>query len=670
VFSLHAGPYRVWESSAGDIPLRLMARQSLAEHVEVEEWFDISRRGFDHYERYYDVPYPFGKYDQLIVPDFQIGAMENVAAVTFGEQYVQRQASSFAEREGRASVILHEMAHMWFGDLVTHHWWNGLWLNESFATQMASIAMADATDFGDYWHRFFVSSKQAAYWKDSRVTTHPIEMTIASTDEFFTVFDAITYQKGSSVLKQLAFRVGAEHYRQGVSAYLKRHAYGNTELEDFIQSIGEAASEDLTRWSSEWLDQPGFNVVSTEHQCEDGQLAALKLLQRANSVGPDARSQASRIAFYSLDDRGLLQRTSVLEARFDGERTEASLPEAIPCPHLVWPNHEDWGYFAVELSPSELGVILEHLLDLSDDPFAQSMLFQAVADTAARGDMPFSDYFALARSLLAGSDNLRLTTQVTESVTATLSLLDRLGPQSEALLSKVRPGLEAQAWDQLDEQPGSDVQRLWFDYFLAIAASNDGLGKIRGILDGELAVPEMAVSDDLRWRLVRILARHGSEDVARRLAGQRERDSSDYGEKMAIAVESSLPDLATKRQWLAVASQPGHASGLAKQRMAMNALLPANQSALSGELLPEVLEALSSFGMDVDPYFAARFSAGLLVPQCSDEGVAAYATALQAQDRMPSAALLFLREAKQASEECNALRMKLATSNEAASPNG
>jgi aminopeptidase N len=656
VFSLHAGPYRIWESGAGPIPLRLMARQSLSEFVAVEEWFDVSRRGFVHYEAYYGIPYPFGKYDQLIVPDFQIGAMENVAAVTFGEQYVQRQASSFAERERRASVILHEMAHMWFGDLVTHYWWNGLWLNESFATQMASIAMTEATDFDDYWHGVFVGSKQAAYWKDSRVTTHPIEMPIAATDEFFSVYDAITYQKGSATLKQLAFRVGAEPYRSGVSAYLREHAYGNTDLEHFIRAIARAGGEGLDAWSTAWLDRPGFNVVSSRYRCEHGRLAELRLLQRAHDVGPDARPHASRVAFYALDDELRLDRSGVVDARFEGPETTLSLPDTVPCPDLVYPNHEDWGYFEVELGESERAVIRDHLQDLADDPFAQSMLFQALTDAALRGEFPFSEYLRLGETVLRRSDDLRLLSQVTASLTRVVDLLERLAPESDALLRTVQPRLESTGWELLEAADSSDLLRTWFDFYLSVAGSDAALDTLRRLLDGDLSIEGLALSDDLRWQLLQELARQGAPDALERLAAQSARDPSDYGRKMAIAVESAMPVPARKRRWLAMASQPGHPSGLASQRKAMEALLPPNQGAINAELLPEVLAALAGFDPGVDPYFAARFAQGLLVPLCTEEATRAYAEAVASEAPMASAARLFLREAQQANQECLRVR--------------
>jgi aminopeptidase N len=579
-----------------------------------------------------------------------------VAAVTFGEQYVQRQASSFAERERRASVILHEMAHMWFGDLVTHHWWNGLWLNESFATQMASIAMTEATELDDYWHGVFIGSKQAAYWKDSRVTTHPIEMPIESTDEFFSVYDAITYQKGSATLKQLAFRVGAEHYRSGVSAYLREHAYGNTDLEDFIRAIARAAGEDLDAWSDVWLDQPGFNVVSSRYRCEEGRLAELRLAQRAHSVGPDTRPHASRVAFYALDESGRLRRTHVVDARFDGLETAVSLPDDVPCSDLVYPNHEDWGYFEVELGESARAVIRDHLLDLADDPFAQSMLFQVLTDAALRGEFPFSEYLRLGETVLRRSDDLRLLSQVTASLTRVVDLLERLAPESDALLEAARPRLERTAWEQLTAADSPDLRRTWFDFYRSVAGSEAALDTLRRLLDGDLSIEGLALSDDLRWLLLQVLARHGAPDASERLAAQSARDPSDYGRKMAIAVESAMPDPARKRHWLAIASRPGHPSGLASQRKVMEALLPSNQGAINAELLPDLLSALAGFDPGVDPYFAARFAQGLLVPLCTQEAARAYAEATASEAPLASAARLFLREAQQANQECLRVR--------------
>jgi aminopeptidase N len=268
VFSLHAGPYAVWEDKAGDIPLRLFARQELAQYVNFKEWFLFTQQAFAFYNQYFNYPYPFAKYDQLIVPDFNSGAMENIGAVTFNETYISRGQKTYLQRMRNDNVISHEMAHMWFGDLVTMGWWNGLWLNESFATYMASLQQANNSEFkNDAWSVFYADMKQWAYTADQQVTTHAIELPVANTAVAFTNFDGITYGKGASVLKQLAIYVGEDNFRQGVATYLKKYAYSNTRLKDFMDEVAAPAKQDLFGWSQEWLYKAGLNTIRVDYEC-------------------------------------------------------------------------------------------------------------------------------------------------------------------------------------------------------------------------------------------------------------------------------------------------------------------------------------------------------------------------------------------------------------------
>ncbi|XQW83992.1 M1 family metallopeptidase [Thalassotalea piscium] len=257
VFSLHAGNYAVWEDSFEDIPLRVFARQSLAKYINTEEWFTPTKQSFGFYNKYFDVKYPFGKYDQVVAPDFNAGAMENVAAVTFSETYISRGEKSTQAKMSLANVIAHEMAHMWFGDLVTMRWWNGLWLNESFATYMANLAVEKASDFENLWDVFYSGTKQWAYSSDDSVNTHAIELPVPSTGDAMSNFDGITYGKGASVLKQLPYYLGEENFRLGVSNYLKKFSYKNTDLDDFIGELGKAAGKDMSEWTQDWLYNAG-----------------------------------------------------------------------------------------------------------------------------------------------------------------------------------------------------------------------------------------------------------------------------------------------------------------------------------------------------------------------------------------------------------------------------
>ncbi len=285
IYALHAGQYHRWESTAGDIPLRLFARESLVPYIQPEHWFLPTQQGFGFYQSYFEVPYPFGKYDQVIVPHFNAGAMENVGAVTFSERYLRRGTVTRQAKRAISSVILHEMAHMWFGDLVTMDWWNGLWLNESFATFMATLAMVEATEFTDEWQSSYRRTIRA-YRADERNTTHPLEMPIPDTDAAFANFDAITYNKGSATLTQLNYLVGPEVFRSGVSQYLKAHSYGNTTIDDFLGAISDAAGQDLQVWATDWLHQPGTNTVAVDFNCENGMIASMVISQTAPDSWP------------------------------------------------------------------------------------------------------------------------------------------------------------------------------------------------------------------------------------------------------------------------------------------------------------------------------------------------------------------------------------------------
>ena len=656
VFSLHAGPYRIWEDTADELPIRLMARQSLAEFVAVDEWLDVTKRGLKYYGEYFDIPYPFQKYDQLIVPDFNIGAMENIAAVTFNEGYVQRQPSDRSQREGRASVILHEMAHMWFGNLVTHDWWNGLWLNESFATQMAAMASLATTDFEDAWHGFFINAKSRAYARDSKVTTHPIEMPIDSTNDFFTVFDAITYEKGSSVLKQLAHHTGEEGYRRGVSAYLKAFSYDTTELSDFIDHIERSTGVDLERWTDEWLYKSGFNTLSTSITCENDKLHELRIIQAAPDSHPYLRTHQTDVALYYFDNDGNPGTTEVLTAELSGASTVVQGTEELPCPVLVNPNHDDWTYAKVALSDRDAEVLTQSLGRLPE-PLARSMFLAALFDRAMAGDMPLADYVDRAMRLAEGETSIRVQQQLSASLVAAVDAMQRLRPETDAALARLIPQLEELSLEQVRSAATDDLTQTWFKTWLGMVSSEKGLETVKHLLEGSARVPGIKMSPDLRWQLLTILSAAGANGVEEMLAVERSGDTSDFGEKSALTVAAARPDPAGKKEWLSELQNPETVTGLARQRSVMAGLFPANQTALQLMSLDRILEALPELSETADPYFLSSYTSVLLTPMCRPESFALLQSALDEQaDRLNSTALRFLREAHQADRECLALR--------------
>jgi len=656
VFSLHAGPYRIWEDDAGGVPIRLMARRSLAEFVAVDEWFDITKRGLEFYGRYFDIPYPFRKYDQLIVPDFNIGAMENIGAVTFAEKYVQRQQSDRTERENRASVILHEMAHMWFGNLVTHDWWNGLWLNESFATQMAAIAAVETTEFTDTWHGFFIDDKHAAYERDSRVTTHPIELQVNSTADFFTIFDAITYEKGSSVLKQLAHYVGEENYQRGVSAYLKEHSYGTTELEDFIGHQEKSSAIDLDAWSHEWLYKPGFNTLTVSVDCGSNGLRSLTVLQTAPDAHPYLRRHQLDVALYNLDNSGELLPGEVFPLEIEGAETTVEVPDGRPCPVMVNPNHNDWAYARIALDDRTVDALDEHLSNIPE-PLTRSIFLAALLDRAMAGDMALADFIGYATRLAENEQDIRIQQQISSSIVATIELMQRLRPETDDALATLLPGLEERSLRHAANATTGDLKRSWFNTFTGVVSTEAGLAIVRALLNGTAEVPGLQISADVRWILLMILSRNGAADIDALLAVESSSDVSDFGAKSLLMASAAKPDKAVKAKWLSELQNPETLTGLARQRAVMAGLFPPNQTTLQFELLSRVLDALPELSETSDPYFMQSYASVLLTPMCVPESGSLMQRALdQHADRLSSTASRFLREAHQADRECLALR--------------
>jgi aminopeptidase N len=657
-FSLHAGPYRVWESEADGVPLRLLARRTLAPHVPVDEWFELTRRGMTFFSEYFDIPYPFAKYDQVIAPEATIGGMENAAAVTYGEYFVQRQGSDLAQRQDRADVILHELAHMWFGDLVTHEWWNGMWLNESFAELMAAEALAAVTEFTDVRHGFLIRNKQRAYFSDSRVTTHPIEMPIASTDEFHLVWDPITYQKGASVQKQLQHFVGAENFRRGVSDYLETHSWGNTTLADFIAHQEQSAGISLAGWSAEWLLAPGFNTLATELECDGNVLRSLAIIQSGSGPDSPLRTHSVEVALHEDDGDGAIVTARVIPLIVAGARTPVAFPAGQRCPDIVNPNHEDWTFAQIELSEGDVALLTDRLGDI-ENPFSRSIFLAALYDRAMAGVMPLATYVDLALSLGRREENRRVVQQITTTIAGATDLMRRLRPETDAVLARLLPEIEETSLRQAQTAASPDVKHLWFNAFLHTASSDTGLVTARALLDGGSRIDGIDITPEIRWRLLHVLSSEGAEDAAARLDAERARDPSDFAKKQWLSAQVAVPGTAVKIAALEELQAPDSAAGLAEQRAVMAALFPAGQTELQLPLLDDILTAMPALSRVRSSYFLSSYADMLLTPMCRPESVARLRAALaELGDQLDPTTLRFLREAEQADRECLALRSR------------
>ncbi|HUD80282.1 MAG TPA: aminopeptidase N [Streptosporangiaceae bacterium] len=541
ITAIAAGPYFEVTRQHDGIPLGIYCRQSLASYLDADEIFEITRQGFDYYHAAFGVRYPFGKYDQLFVPEYKSGAMENAGCVTFLEDYIFRSRVTDARREARAQTILHEMAHMWFGDLVTMRWWDDLWLNESFASWAEMVSSTEATRWTDGWTGFAQSYKAWAYRQDQLPSTHPVAADIPDIEAVEVNFDGITYAKGASVLKQLVAYVGRDNFLAGVRDYFARHAYGNATLADLLTSLERVCGRDLTAWSKSWLQTAGVNTLRPDFVLDaDGRFAEFSVLQDAPAEHPELRPHRLAIGLYDRAASGQLTRRRLVELDIAGAATDVPALIGEPRPDLVLVNDDDLTYAKIRLDEHSLRTVIAGISDLSDQ-LAAALCWAAAWDMTRDGEMPARDFLALVQS---GAPSIRQ-----------LTVLERtLGQAAVAVRRYADPAWQRDGLAQLEAslrtwlaeaEPGSDYQLAYVRALAGVTTSPAGLSFLAGLLDGTASVDGLAVDTELRWLLLHRL-------VSRGLAGEPsidaelDRDRTDAGERHSAACRAAVPSAAAK----------------------------------------------------------------------------------------------------------------------------
>ncbi|WP_144210956.1 aminopeptidase N [Shewanella donghaensis] len=650
-FSMHAGPYHVWEDSSGKYPMRLFARQSVAEQVSPEDWFTYTKQGLTFFDDYFDIDYPFKKYDQLLVPDFLYGAMENAGAITFAEsRFMYKDTMTAAQRQRLAGVIMHEMAHQWFGDLVTMKWWNGLWLNESFASFMGTLATSEATEFDHAWRTFYATGKQSAYEQDSLVTTHPIEVPVASSSNAFDNIDAITYSKGASALKQLRHLLGEETFQKGVQQYLKQYSYQNAELDDFINSLATASNRDLTQWTQDWLYQAGVNTLKAQYQCENYRISQFSLIQTAPSKDlPTLREQRVQVALFRAS-RHLVHQGKTVAVTYKGAVTE--VPELIGeyCPDLVYPNFDDWGFVKVELDERSFETAKAQLNKISD-PLLRSMLWQSMWDSVSDGHSSIEQFINVALVNAPKEKDYTILGQVIDYLKQAQNTLNSMAPNHQAYAKKVSKALTQMSLRMtMEHQKDADFQRRWFDAYITLASDNAALGHLADILAGNAPIQGLNISQDLRWKIIIQLNRHDYPRRAALLENESKLDRSDSGQKSAIAAEASRPQADLKREWL---HRIEHDTQLpfSKKRVAMNYLYPSEQKLLSAATAEQRLANLVELD-NKGPVFMRAYNRALIPTACTNANIDALNQVLNTQTDLSKMTRRALLETRQKEQRC------------------
>ncbi|MYT12497.1 aminopeptidase N [Streptomyces sp. SceaMP-e96] len=568
ITALIAGPYHSvhssYEKDGRTVPLGIYCRPSLAEHLDADEIFAVTRQGFEWFQEKFDYDYPFAKYDQLFVPEFNAGAMENAGAVTIRDQYVFRSKVTDAAYEVRAETILHELAHMWFGDLVTMEWWNDLWLNESFATytSIACQAYAPGSKWPHSWTTFANSMKTWAYRQDQLPSTHPIMAEINDLDDVLVNFDGITYAKGASVLKQLVAYVGMDEFFQGVQAYFKAHAYGNTRLSDLLGALEETSGRDLKTWSKKWLETAGINILRPEIEVDGaGVITSFAVKQEAPALPAGAKGTVSddaapprgvlrphRIAVgaYELQD-GKLVRTERIELDVDGELTAVPQLVGKARPAVILLNDDDLSYAKVRLDEESLKAVTEHLGDFTES-LPRALSWASAWDMTRDAELPARDYLSLVLSGIGKESDIGVVQSLHRQVKLALDLYAAPEWRETGLATWTAAALE-----QLRAaEPGSDHQLAWARAFAASARTDTQLDLLQGLLDGTEEISGLAVDTELRWALLQRLAATGRADE-KAIAAELDRDKTSAGERHAATARAARPTAEAKAEaWASV----------------------------------------------------------------------------------------------------------------------
>ena len=662
-FSLVAGPFHQWSSEAGKIPLRLFARQSMVKYVHAEEWFAVTRKGLDFFSKYFDYPYPFHKYDQILVPDFNFGAMENIANVIFADTYIPRGDATEEQKEWIQNTILHEMAHMWFGNLVTMKWWNDLWLNESFATYMASLALPHVTQFKNQWMDFF-AEKIDGYWEDGLVTTHPIEGTPQDTSQAMANIDGITYSKGAATLKQLAYFTGPEKFRDGVRAYFKKFAYSNAERKDFVGSVAQVIDKNLDEWSRLWLAKAGADTIEAKFQCEDGKILTFQLLQTLPDGEKEYRPHRTLVGLYAKKGKSVV-RNKTASIEYSSATTEVKEFIGQPCPLLVNPNDEDHDYVHTKLDSVTLANLKDYLT-LVDSDLTRAQMWNSLFDMVRVQQYSVQDYSALVLAALPQEKSKYVFDQIMTSINGSRhDLLNNaivFWPRSTDLdrvtYKQFVYQLENLLWNMLvAAKPGSNQQKQLFANYVRNVESTDGIQRLKSILDNKTTFKKFTIDQDRRWRIIsRLASLDRNETTKSYLEHEQKRDPSERGQQAAMTAKAALPNQTTKQEMLNLLLNEDAKLSLSRRKAIMHGLFPANQLDMRKSFEEKIYKALEQLEGKSSDEFITAIARWLGPFNCEVESGQRAAKFLNGHKKLPPGAIKYLRIGQQENDRCVKVR--------------
>ncbi len=542
LFFLGAGPFVLWEDKFEKIPLHLYARQSIAKYVDEENIFATTKKGLKFFNEYFDMPYPFSKYGQVFIPEFAWGGMENPGAVTMNERNIFRGPVPKARLADRDDLILHEMAHMWFGDLVTMEWWNDLWLNESFATYLASIAQERAMSQDLTWLDFF-TTKAWGYWQDKLVTTHPIETPVPDVRTARGNFDGITYAKGASALKQLHFFAGDKGFREGLRTYFKTYAWKNTRRADFVGAIAAASKVNLDDWTEKWLKTAGPNEVEIQFACEKDKVS-MAILNQKVSVSNTLSPHRVKIGLYEIEGNDI-DHEKTIEVLYTSEKTELKEMIGQDCPDFVMPNEDDKDYALFSLDAQSLSKAKIAIINM-ESSLNRLMIWNILSEMLRDQKLGAQTYFDL---VAYGLEN-----EKSDDVLG--FILGRHGvvkDQYQLYLTKAQraefaPRMEEVLWKRtLAAKAGSSLQMTFFDFYIASAQTEKSGAMLLEMIKKNTPPAGIVLDQERRWALILNLSQNGHPEALKLSQAELKKDKTTMGVKMDAVAHSSFPELKSKK---------------------------------------------------------------------------------------------------------------------------
>ncbi len=610
------------------IPLGLACRASLAEHLDVADIALITRQGLDFFTGLFDGDYPFDKYDQVFVPGYSAGATENVGCVIISDQVLFRSRVTASQYELRAMMLLHEMAHMWFGDLVTMKWWGDLWLNESFAEFCGWLASAEATRFTDAWTTFAIGRKGWGYMQDQLSSTHPISADVPTLSQAVANFDGISYAKGAAVLRQLVFVVGREQFFAAIRGYFATHAWGNAELADLLAAVEASSGTSLADWSKAWLETAGPNTLRCDFEVDaNGAFTSFAVLQEAPAQYPALRPHHLAVGLYARDGGGLALVRRVI-TDIAGPRTEVPELAGVTQPDLIVLNDGDLDYAIVRFDQRSVTTLTEAIGSVAD-PLARAVCWNAAIDMVRQAELPWPAFVRMVAGGI-GQESvsvLQALSSVTEQM-MTLTGDPRWVPWGKQELAAAAARLLRAA------EPGRDHQLAWAQLLSWTATAPDQLDLLAALLDGSAGVPGLAVEAELRWAILRRLAtmgRAGDDQIDAELR----RDPTDAGRRHWAACRASIGDAAHKAAAWQLLTQTNDLGTQGTAEVARGLIQP-EHAALLGPYVQRYFDVLPDIWSSRGEHARARLSEQLFpYPASSPELVTQIDAFLAAAEREP-----------------------------------